>query len=234
MKTIAIVLAGGRGSRMKSSTPKQYMLINQKPVIYYALRAFEDSPVDEIILVAGENDLSYCREEIVKRFGFKKVVRVVAGGKERYHSVMNGLQAIEQREAEAYVLIHDGARPCVSQEIIARCIDDVLQYHACVAAVPAKDTIKIADADGFAELTPDRGRVWQIQTPQVFDLLLVKNAYTQMLSDERRGTITDDAMVVEQYTDTKVKLTMGAYENIKITTPEDIVLAQRLLQQMPK
>ncbi len=228
MKHVAIVLAGGKGSRMKSNIPKQYMQLGDKPVLYYALDAFEKSDVDAVVLVTGREEIEYCKYDIVERFDFKKVVDVVEGGAERYFSVLNGLRAVGDCE---YVYIHDGARPCVSLEVITRCMEEVQKYGAAVAAVPVKDTIKIANEDGFADSTPDRDTLWQIQTPQCFRYHMVKNAYEQMAADDNRGNITDDAMVVEKYTDHKVKLTMGAYENIKITTPEDISTALNFLNK---
>lgn len=231
MKTVAIVLAGGKGSRMNQDVPKQYLPLCGKPVLYYALRAFENSSVDEILIVAGEKDLQYCRTEIVERYHFKKVTRIVPGGTQRYDSVLNGLRALSSRETPVTVLIHDGARPCISQSVIQRCMEDALKYQACVAAVPVKDTVKIADTNGFARRTPDRRSIWQVQTPQAFEFGLIKEAYEKMISDQERGVVTDDAMVVERYTSARVKLTMGAYDNIKITTPEDFMLAEQLLMQ---
>lgn len=232
MKIIAIVLAGGSGSRMKSDIPKQYMMINNMQVLSYSIKAFEESCVDEIILVTKASDIDYCREYIVRKNGFKKVACITEGGSERYDSVMNGLKQAYNRYknySDTYVLIHDGARPCITSELIKACVEDVIKYKACVAAVPVKDTIKIADKDGYAAETPDRNSLWQIQTPQCFELELVKTAYSKMFADSARGTITDDAMVVEKYTDTRVKLTYSSYKNIKITTPEDILIAQQFI-----
>jgi len=203
VKRAAIILAGGRGSRMKSDIPKQYMDLAGKPVLYYSIKAFEQSLIDDIILVAGADDIDYCRREIVDKYGFSKVSEVVAGGSERYYSVLNGLRAVKC-SGECYVFIHDGARPCVTEQIIEKCSAEVENYKACVAAVPVKDTIKVADEDGYAKDTPPRNLLWQIQTPQCFEYNLVKNAYETMAADENRGIITDDAMVVEKYTDTKV------------------------------
>lgn len=230
-KRVAIILAGGRGSRMNSDIPKQYMNLDDKPVLYYSIKAFEQSAVDKIVLVAGAGDIDYCRREIVEKFGFKKVEAIVAGGTERYYSVLNGLRAVVPGESgETYVFIHDGARPCVTKQIIEKCGIEVELYKACVAAVPVKDTIKVADEDGYAKDTPPRNLLWQIQTPQCFEYNLVKNAYEAMASDEKRGVITDDAMVVEKYTDIKVKLTEASYKNIKITTPEDLTVAGLFLR----
>ena len=248
-KVIAIVLAGGRGSRMKSSVPKQFMNINDRPVIYYSLTAFQESDlIDNIILVTGENDIEYCKNEIVDKYNFTKVTDIVAGGAERYNSVYNGLQAVKKinkkikgvhesditndniDKPQKYVMIHDGARACITDEVIQNCYTDVKNYNACVAAVPVKDTIKVADGNGFAINTPDRSTLWQVQTPQAFEFKLVYEAYNKMIKDDNRGNITDDAMVVEKYSDTKVKMSLSQYSNIKITTPDDIVVAKSYLE----
>lgn len=231
VKRVAIILAGGRGSRMNSDIPKQYMILGEKPVLYYSIKAFERSSVDEIILIAGAGDIDYCRREIVEKFGFKKVSAIVEGGSERYYSVLNGLRAVEPGgSGEVYVFIHDGARPCVTEQIIEKCSLEVELYKACVAAVPVKDTIKVADEEGYSKDTPPRNLLWQIQTPQCFEYNLVKNAYEAMAADENRGVITDDAMVVEKYADTRVRLTEASYKNIKITTPEDLAVAELFLE----
>ena len=232
-KTAAVVLAAGRGKRMHTEVAKQYLPIGGKPLLCYSLEAFENSGVDQIVLVTGEEDLNYCRREIVEKFGFKKVKQVVAGGKERYHSVFSGLAALSDRLGpEDIVLIHDGARPMVDEGIINRTIADAEQYGAAVAAMPVKDTIKVADRDGFSNATPDRSTLWQIQTPQTFCFGLIYAAYSKLLSDEslQKG-ITDDAMVVEAFSSVKVKLTEGSYRNIKVTTPEDILIAESLLNR---
>ncbi len=221
-KNVAIVLAAGQGKRMNSKVQKQYLLIKEKPVLYYTLNAFETSPlISEIILVTGKDEIEYCRKEIVEKYGFLKVSKIAAGGKERYHSVHNGIQAVESAD---YVFIHDGARPFVTHEMIERAYEAVQKYDACVVGMPVKDTIKIADENGFAARTPDRKRVWQIQTPQTFEYHLIKEAYEKLLIEEPEG-ITDDAMVVETMTERKVKLVEGSYQNIKITTPEDLDIA---------
>lgn len=239
----AVVLAAGQGKRMGTKVAKQYLEIAGKPLLYYTLRAFEQSPlIDSIILVVGsEEQISYCKKEITEPYGFKKVDHIVLGGKERYDSVFCALHKIEAEAAEAakkgYVFIHDGARPIVTEEILERCYHDAESFHACVAAVPVKDTIKIADEGGFAESTLPRDLLWQIQTPQVFEYPLICRAYAGLMENRERllaegVKITDDAMAVETFTDQKVKLTEGAYENIKVTTPEDIVLAKAFLQHL--
>lgn len=227
-KVAAICLAAGQGKRMESKVQKQYLLIEDKPVLYYALKAFQDSPVEEVVLVVGAGEEEYCKKEIVDNYGFTKVKAIVAGGKERYHSVFHGLQAIEDAD---YVLIHDGARPFLTQEIIERCIDGAKKYRACVAGMPVKDTIKLADGEQNIESTPERSRVWMIQTPQAFEYTLIKEAYTILIEQENQGVktsipVTDDAMVVEYFLNQKVHLVHGSYENIKITTPEDMRIAE--------
>ncbi len=224
----AVILAGGHGRRMHSSVQKQYMILAGRPLITYALMAFEHSPVDEIILVVGAGEEEYVRQEILAGMGMKKLAAVVAGGKERYHSVYEGLKALSGCDI---VLIHDGARPLVSGEVIGRAIDGALSYDACVVGMPVKDTIKVSDKDGFAAATPERSRLWQIQTPQAFSYALVRGAYDRIMADESlQCGITDDAMVVESQTERKVRLVEGSYENLKVTTPEDMVVAEALLR----
>ena len=227
MKTTAIVLAAGSGKRMNSKVHKQYLLLEEKPVLYYSLKAFEDSRVDQIVLVVGAGEIEYCKKEIVEQYSISKVCAIVEGGKERYNSVYEGLKVTGECD---FVLIHDGARPFLTQEIIERTLLNVEQYHACVVGMPVKDTIKIVDEDGFAKATPDRSAVWQVQTPQAFSYELVFDAYTRMLEANEVG-ITDDAMVVERMTDYKVKLIEGSYRNIKITTPEDLLVAEAYLKK---
>lgn len=228
-KCIAIVLAAGQGKRMNASVQKQYLLIKEKPVLYYSLKAFEESFVDEIVLVTGKDEIEYCRNEIVDYYGFQKVTKIVAGGKERYHSVYEGLCAVQEAD---YVLIHDGARPFVSGEIMERTLLGAKECGACIAGMPVKDTIKIIDERGFTDVTPERSRVWQVQTPQTFSYTLIKEAYQKLIEQEKSGytlSVTDDAMVLECITGRKTKLTEGSYENIKITTPSDLQIADSFL-----
>ncbi|MCM1536824.1 MAG: 2-C-methyl-D-erythritol 4-phosphate cytidylyltransferase [bacterium] len=273
----AIVLAGGRGSRMNSGVRKQYMQIGGRPLLYYALRAFEDSYVDEIILVTAQEEIAYCKKEIVEAYGFRKVAKVVAGGKERYHSVYSGLCAAR---AEGCVLIHDGARPFLTKEVLERARENLHDHAACAAAVPAKDTVKIADRDGYVKETPERASVWNMQTPQCFTYELAMQAYRKLIENEgvrsgrqnegacggqqvveerteerlsgksneqvfsgepdgaalpeRPVVVTDDAMVVEYFSKERVKLFEGSYYNMKITTPEDMELAEVYLHAVQK
>lgn len=230
-KTAAIILAAGCGKRMNSSIQKQFLLLKGYPVLYYSLKTFEESEVDRIILVTGQSDIEYCRTEIVERYGFRKVAAIVAGGKERYHSVYAGLQAVKEADD---VLIHDGARPFVTQAIIRRTLKEARKYGGCVAGMPVKDTIRLLDEQDFSESTPDRSRVWMMQTPQTFSFPLIYDAYQRLIRQEESGyaiTVTDDAMVLECMTGKKVKLTEGSYENIKITTPSDLLVADAFLAE---
>ena len=222
-KCTAIVLAAGQGKRMGTKVQKQYLEISGKPVLFYSLDAFQRSNIiDEIILVVGENQEDYCKKEIVEKYGITKVSKIVKGGSERYYSVWNGLQAMSE---DGYVFIHDGARPFVTEEILSRVYDAVQTEKACVVGMPVKDTIKIADDNKFAKETPNRNYVWMVQPPQVFEKSLVKEAYS-LLMEQEIIQVTDDAMVVEKMLNRNVKLVEGSYENIKITTQEDLKIAE--------
>lgn len=224
-KITAIVLAAGQGRRMNSTVQKQFLLLQDKPVLYYSLRCFQDSGIDRIVLVTGKNEIEYCRSEIVERYSLDKVTDIIAGGRERYDSVEQGLNCIE----DGIVLIHDGARPFVTGDMLQRSIETARECGACTVGMPVKDTIKVVDGEHYGIATPDRSTLWQIQTPQTFQVSLIKEAYTRMRQSES-GNITDDTMLVEQYCNRKVKVIEGSYQNIKITTPEDMVLAERILQ----
>lgn len=230
----AVVLAAGRGSRMNSKVQKQYMLLDGKPLIYYSLKTFEDGPVNDIVLVTGEEEIEYCRKEIIEKYGFHKILAVVSGGKERYHSVYEGLKCLEAQGGYGqgdYVLVHDGARPFADAGVIARVMEDSMRHGACVAGMPSKDTVKLSDDAGFARMTPERDKVWTVQTPQGFSYPLIRGAYDKMMSCvEYQLGVTDDAMVVESMTEVKVRLTEGSYRNIKVTTPEDMFVAEALLK----
>ena len=233
MKKVAIILAAGNGSRMQADVKKQFMDIDGKPLIYYSLKTFQDSFVDEIVLVTGKEDIEFCRDEIVKKYGFNKVKCIVEGGKERFNSVMHGLKMVKDCE---YVYVHDGARPLIELDTLERLQKAAEDYGTAVAAVPSKDTVKVVDNENFVISTPSRSTIWAIQTPQVFQFSIICEAYERlemrlhhMPAEELH--ITDDAMVVENFTNSKVKLVMGSYKNIKITTPEDVDIAHIFLQQ---
>ena len=227
-KCTAVVLAAGRGKRMHSNIQKLFLQIKGHPILYYSLKCFQDCPlIDDIVLVTGEESLSYCKTEIVDRYGFSKVISVTAGGKERYDSVYAGL--LQCRDTK-YVFIHDGARPFITEEILAKGLEAVKETGACVVGMPSKDTVKLADETGFVQETPERNRVWTIQTPQIFDYDLIRMAH-ESIRKKDMSAITDDAMVIEQETGVKVRLSKGSYQNIKITTPEDLAVAEAFLSE---
>lgn len=236
MKNTAIVLAGGSGSRMKSKVKKQYLLIGKYPVLWYSLAVLEKcSRIDEIILVCGKGEQEQCRSLFVDTYGFQKIVCVTEGGKERYHSVYKGLKAAGDCD---FVLIHDGARPFLDEAMLERLMEALPVWNACVVGMPVKDTIKLADPEsGCVQATPDRALLWSIQTPQAFRYSLIRSAYEELMQAEAEGTltqkVTDDAMVAERAGNT-VKLIEGSYNNIKITTPEDLVFARAILEQQTK
>ena len=217
--TSAIILAAGKGQRMGTELPKQFLSMGDDMLLTKTIRVFEESSViQDIVLVTSEDWIGFCRTEIVDREGFRKVRKIVAGGKERYDSVYQGLLACPNAD---YVFIHDGARPFVTEEILVRTQEAVEKYEACAVGIPSKDTVKIVDEDGFVESTPPRENVWNIQTPQAFSYPLIRAAY-EVVRDNNMTGITDDAMIVERSRLAKVKLVMGSYYNIKITTPEDM------------
>lgn len=229
---VAIVLSAGSGKRMNSKIAKQYIMLRDKEVIYYSLRVFEDNPnITDIILVVREEDKEYCQNNIIEKYNFKKVTNICIGGMERYNSVYNGLQVISN--PDEIVLIHDGARPFITDDMINESIAAAESYGACTLGVPVKDTIKIVDDNLFGIETPERKKVYQIQTPQTFKVGLIKEAYEKMLKNENHN-ITDDTMLVEQYNGVYSKIILGAYENIKITTPEDVEIAEKFVEKILK
>lgn len=235
-RSVAIVLAAGKGKRMNTDRPKQYLLLDGKPVLYYSLKAIEDSFIDCVVLVTAADDIEYCRKEIVEKYGLQKVTSIVSGGKERYHSVWNGICQVKDCD---YLFIHDGARPFLTQEILYDAYRCVEKYDACVAAVPVKDTIKQVDRSGRVTHTPRRDELYQMQTPQTFRFSLIRKAYEGLINREeelkQKGiAITDDAMAVETITSHDVRISEGAYTNMKITTPEDILIAESLVKSMKK
>ena len=226
----AIVLAAGQGKRMGASVQKQYIELEGKPLIYYALNTFQKSEIiDTILLVVGKGQVSYAKDEIVRKYEFSKVNAVVEGGEERYDSVWQGLKAIDKERGISYIFIHDGARPVVNEEILRRGYDCAERFRACVAGMPSKDTVKLADKNDFAVSTPERKYVWTIQTPQIFEKDLIVDAYSKLMGEEH-SDVTDDAMAVERTMGVPVKMFRGSYENIKITTPEDLSIAKVFLE----
>ena len=225
MKSTAIILAAGSGKRFSSDKKKQFVELFEKPLLYYSLKAFSESKVDEIIVVTSKDDIDFVREDIVKKYEFFKVKDIVSGGNERYDSVYSGLKAV----SGDICLIHDCARAMINVELINRCIDETVKYRAVVPTVAPKDTIRMRDGE-FGGETIDRSTLCIIQTPQCFYTELIKSAFEKMYKTDYKSLgITDDAMVVEKFSDTKVRLIEGDYKNIKVTTPEDIMIAKAFL-----
>ena len=223
----AIVLAAGKGTRMNAGMNKQFMLINDRPLLAQTLAAFQScNAIDSIILVAGREELKTCKEQILDVYGFDKVDKLVSGGSERQQSVYNGI--LELEDDCSIVVIHDGARPILPEGIIEKCIDGAKIYGAVSAGMPAKETIKILNEEGFVQYTPERGKVWVTQTPQAFKRDIIEKAHETANIKGISGT--DDAFLVECM-GIKVKMLEGSYENIKITTPEDIILAEAIMRK---
>lgn len=226
-KFCVIIPAAGQGKRMNSCVNKQFLQLLGIPVIIHTLRAFQASEnINHIILVCAPGEEEYYRQEILHKYDIAKPTTVVAGGKERQDSVRSGLAVID--DDCKYVMIHDGARPLVTEDLISRLADEVRLSDAAVAGVQVKDTIKKSDAKGYVVETLQRDRLWHVQTPQVFNLNLVKKAHELAKAAGYYGT--DDATLVE-WMGAPVKLVPGIYENIKITTPEDIITAEAILKR---
>lgn len=226
-KRTAVILAAGQGKRMGSKIQKQFLELKGRPLICYTLDHFQNADcIDEIVLVTGKEYLDYCKENIVDKYGYTKVKKIVEGGAERYDSVYQGLLACEDT---AYVFVHDGARIFADEDLLERGWQQVRKLKSAVAAMPSKDTVKVVSGpDHLVEDTPDRSTVWIVQTPQIFAYGRLREAFEKMYASEHAG-ITDDAMVLERFSEHKVYLFEGNYRNIKITTPEDLVLAEAFL-----
>ena len=219
----AIVLAGGRGKRMNYHKSKQFIEIKGKPVLVYTLEKFiYNKSIDEVILVLPEDEVDYCKKEVLQKYSLK-VDRIVIGGKERQDSVFNALEAMEKANI---VLIRDGARPFISEKIIEEGIKYANIYGAAAPGVTPKDTIKIKNEDNISVDTPDRNTLVAVQTPQCFKYDEIYQCHRKI--KEENAIVTDDTSVVERYGH-KVYLYEGDYTNIKITTPEDLILAERLI-----
>jgi len=221
----AIILAAGKGSRMHAGMNKQFLPLSGKPLLAHTLEAFQNCrAIDGIIVVADREELELCKELIIDAYGFDKVDKLVPGGRVRQQSVYNGL--LELPENCSVVVVHDGARPIVTGEIIERCIEGAEAYGAVSAGMPAKETIKVLDGRGFVKYTPERDKVWITQTPQAFKPDIIRKAHESAAAEGISGT--DDAFLVE-ILGIQVKMIESSYENIKVTTPEDIIVAETLM-----
>ncbi len=222
----AVIVAAGKGKRMGTDISKQFLLLGGKEILAHTIDRFEQAErIRDIVLVTGVDAMADVRD-MVSEYGWKKIVSVVAGGRERQDSVWNGLQAVP--DAAEILLIHDGVRPFVTEEILNTSIATALEMGSCVAGVPAKDTIKVCNGENIAIATPDRSTLWQIQTPQTFRKEIILRAYEKAAADGLIGT--DDASLVE-YSGHPVKVIMGDYRNIKITTKEDLLIGEAFLKE---
>lgn len=231
-KSFALIPAAGMGKRMGASINKQYLQLHGMPIVARTISVFEQSPlIDAIYLVIPSEEIPYCREYIVEAYGYTKVAGIIPGGKERQNSVMNGLRALRDSvDDDDVVLIHDGVRPLITGELIAESIRTARTNDGALVAVPCKDTIKTVRS-GLVVDTPPRESLWQAQTPQTFCFGRIFNAHQ---SAEAAGFIgTDDASLIER-TGGDVRIIQGDYRNIKITTPEDLLLAEAFLAVMEK
>lgn len=219
-KRIGVIIpAAGQGKRMQSSVSKQYIEIEGKPIVAFTVEKFQELDcIDEIILVVGEKEIEHVEEHIKNKYDLSKVSRIVAGGNDRQDSVFEGLKSLDEKVD--VVLIHDGVRPMIDEDSIKKIIEETIKYKACILGVNVKDTIKVIDENGYVQDTPNRSQLYAVQTPQAFDRVLIMEAYKKAYSEHYKAT--DDAMMVEKFTQTKVKIVEGSYSNIKITTPEDI------------
>lgn len=221
----AIILAGGKGKRMGSAISKQFIDIKGKPIIYYTLKKFsENKKIDNIIVVLPEDEVKYFKENILKKYELR-INKIVIGGKERQDSVYNALKSLKNSSTDI-VLIHDGARPFISERIINEGIKFAEIYGAAAPGVMPKDTIKVKNEKNFSIDTPNRANLVSIQTPQVFKFDEILECHEKIRYNGEN--VTDDTMVVEKY-GYSVYLYDGEYTNIKVTTPEDLILAERLI-----
>ena len=226
MKTKAILLSAGKGTRMNQSVSKQYLMLGNQTILSYSLEQFQKSSIDEIILVTAQEDIEYVKNNIVLPHKINKMTKIVAGGQERYLSVYQGLLAAQNCD---YVMIHDGARPFLTIDIIEDSIRAVQKYQACAVGVPLKDSIKKLGREGYIVENIERTDVWQVQTPQCFSYPMILGAYEKLLQSDIKTT--DDTAVVEYFTEVKVKMLMGSYENIKITTLDDLDYGEYLIKK---
>lgn len=224
-RVVAVVPAGGTGKRMGAGTPKQFLMLDGVPLMLHSLWVLERAPsVTEVVLVVPKQERTRALTEVVERYGLKKVLKVVAGGATRQESVHHGLNEVD--EDVEIVVVHDAVRPFVTEDLIERSIKAARRHGGAIVAVPMKDTPKQAGPDRLIQRTLDRTELWLAQTPQTFRRALVVEAYRKAEIEHIRAT--DDAALVERLGH-KVGIVEGSWENIKITTPEDMILAEAIL-----
>ena len=224
-RVVAVVPAGGLGKRMGAGTPKQFLMLDGVPMMLHSLRVLDRAPsVTEVVLVVPKAEQARVLTEVVDRYGLKKVLKVVPGGATRHESVHHGLNEVD--DDFEIVVVHDAVRPFVTEDLIERSIEAARKHGGAIAAVPMKDTPKQTGPDGLIHKTLDRAGLWLAQTPQTFRRALVVEAYRKAGVEHVHAT--DDAALVERLGH-QVGIVEGSWENIKITTPEDMVLAEAIL-----
>jgi len=225
-KVSALILSAGQGKRMGGRVSKQLLEIEGRPLLAYTLAKFHEHPlIEDIIVVTRAEEMSYCQEEIIEKYNFTKVKKVVLGGKERQDSVYQGLLALAPETK--WVVVHDGVRPLVTSEVITRVLNTALAKGSAIAAVPAKDTIKMVSDEQMVLKTLPRQTLWHVQTPQVFKKEILVRAYEEASASSL--TATDDASLVE-HLGVPVFVVQGDYNNLKITTPEDLIIFREMLR----
>jgi len=222
-----IIPAAGVGARMGKQTPKPYLLVGGKPILAHTLEVFEGiKEIREVVLAVHPKDLDYCQERVISEYGFKKVLRLVPGGKERQDTVYHALKSIQGEDGLEVVLVHDGVRPFITPDQVRRVIQGARLHGAAILAVPSQDTLKRVDSQGRVIQTLERGDIWQTQTPQAFQAPLLWRAFVEAYSQGVYGT--DEASLVEAL-QAPVVVVPGSPLNLKITTPDDLQLAEALL-----
>lgn len=230
IKSDAIIVSAGKGQRLGAGLKKQFLSLGDKPILSHTLVPFERCPlIRSILVVVGEEDLEFCLKEVIEPYHYQKVSKIIPGGRRRQDSVKKGIEALP--EDTEIIVIHDGVRPFVTQEMIEASIQEATRSGAVVVAVPVKETIKMASAEGVVLQTLERSSLWQVQTPQAFQAHILRKAYSTSSLEEI--SVPDDAALVERL-GVKVRLLPGSYSNIKITTQEDLMLAQLILQMESK
>ena len=225
MKVSAIIVAGGKGTRMNETVPKQYLDLGGQPILSHTIMALDACEnIDDLIVVVPEKDIGYCRRTIISPLCLQKKFQLVPGGKKRRDSVYNGLKVLNN--TTDIVLIHDGVRPFIKQEQVNSCIAGSISFGACIIGVPVGDTLKIVNQSGYIDDTLERSGIWTAQTPQAFRYDILLEAHE---TAKRKGyNVTDDATLVEKM-GIHVKIIKGSKKNIKITTREDLELARTML-----
>ena len=221
MKKIAVIVAGGSGSRMGTSLPKQFLLVNEKPILYYTIKAFLDSYSDMQLILVLPGDYIEMGKEIIDAWFDADRIQVMEGGDTRFQSVKNGLQLVTE---EAVVFVHDGVRCLLTPELIRRCYDQALESGTAVPAIACKDSVRLLHDEGNEAV--ERSRVRLVQTPQTFHSKILLPAFQIDYKDK----FTDEATVVEAY-GIKISLVEGEEDNIKITHPADLAIAERVLEE---